>query len=438
MEDLERLVNLRLGRRDLLKLAAVSAASAYLGAGCAPAPTATGPVKIVLCTGKDVSGANPKLVEMFNAARKDIQIDYQEMPPSTTEQHDKYATVFAAKDASIDIIAADIPWAPEFASAGWLLELEKMSGYEDIRKEYFEGPLLGTTYKGHVYAIPWFNNAGVLYWRTDILDKAGVKPPETFDELVDICLKLQKPPDLHGFVWQGFQYEGLVCDWLEYLWGFGGDFWDPVAEKVLVDSPEGVASVQFMVDMIHKHKISPESVLTFKETESYNVFQGQSAIFLRGWPSFFATANKDDSKVKGVTGIKSMPCAPGKKPGATLGTWNLAISKFSKYPQQAWEVVKYFTTVDAQKVKALVGGNPPARKAVYTDKEVLEKYPHFAAMSAVMNTALPRPVTPAYPQISAEAIQVNLTAALSKKITAQVAVKNMKAQTEEILSKFKK
>ncbi len=445
-----------LTRREFLRLSAIAGAGAVLAA-CAPsaaptsappaatsapaAPTAVpptaAPVKIVLCTGKDSSGSTPKLVSQFNASRKDIQIDYQEMPSSSTEQHDKYATVFAAKDSSIDIVAADIPWAPEFASAGWLLELEKMPGYEDIRKEYFEGPLLGTTYKDHVYAIPWFNNAGVLFWRKDILDKAGVKPPETFEELVEVCLKLQKPPDLHGFVWQGFQYEGLVCDWLEFLWGMGGDFWDPKTGKVLVDSPEGVASVQLMVDMIHKHKISPESVLTFKETESYNVYLAQNAIFVRGWPSFYVTANKDESKVKGVTGIKAMVRAPGKKPGACLGTWNLAVSKFTKYPQQAWEVVKFFSTTDAQKTRAMMGGNPPARKAVYNDKEVLAQFPHFGALGEVMNTALPRPVTPAYPQISVEAIQVNLTAALTRKNTAQEAVKNMKAKTEEILAKVK-
>jgi len=424
-----------LSRRDFLKVSAAGLATAYLTTACGA--TTSGPVKVVLATGKDTSGANAKLVETFNATHKDIQIDYQEMPPSTTEQHDKYATVFAAKDPSIDVIAADIPWAPEFASAGWLLELEKLSGYQDIKKEYFEGPLLGTTYKGHVYAIPWFNNAGVLYYRTDLLDKAGLKPPETYDELVDTATKLMKPPDLVGFTWQGFQYEGLVCDWLEYLWGYGGDYWDASTQKVLVDSPEGVQSIQFMVDMIYKYKISPESVLTFKETESYNVFQGMQAVFVRGWPSFYATANKDDSKVKGITGLVPMVHAPGKKPGATLGTWNLAISKASKHPKEAWEVVKYFTTAEAQKTKALIGGNPPARKSVYNDPDVTAKYPHFATMSTVMNSALPRPVTPAWPQISADAIQVNLTAALTRKITPAEAVKNMKAKTEEILAKFK-
>ncbi len=395
-----------------------------------------GPVKVVLTTGKDASGANPQIVAKFNAAHKDIQIDYQEMPPSTTEQHDKYATVFAAKDPSIDVISADIPWAPEFASAGWLLELEKQPGYEDIRNEYFEGPLLGTTYKNHVYAIPWFNNAGVLFYRKDILEKAGIKPPETYEELVIACQKLQKA-DLHGFVWQGFQYEGLVCDWLEYLWGAGGDFWDSKTGKVVVDSPEGVASLQFMVDMIYKYKISPQSVLTFKETESYAVFQAGNAVFLRGWPSYYATAQKDDSKVKGLTGIKAMVHQPGKKPGATLGTWNLAISKVTKHPQQAWEVVKYLASVEAQKDKALIGGNPPARKVVYNDKDVLAKYPHFASLVEVMNSALPRPVTPAYPQVSVDAIQVNLTAALTQKVTPQEALKAMKAKAEAILAQVK-
>ncbi len=129
--------------------------------------------------------------------------------------------------------------------------------------------------------------------------------------------------------------------------------------------------------------------------------------------------------------------SPGKKPGATLGTWNLAIPKSSKHQREAWEVVKFLSSFEAQKAKALMGGNPPARKGVYSDKEVLAKFPHFVPMFDVMNAALPRPVTPAYPQISVDAIQVNLTAALTRKITAEQAVRNMKVTTEEILAKVK-
>lgn len=401
------------------------------------APAQSGPVKIVFATGKDLTGTNPKLVELFNSTHKDIQVEYLEMPPSTTDQHDKYATVFAAKDSSIDIVAADSPWVPEFASAGWFLELDTMSGYEDITKDYFEGPLLATTFKNRTYAIPWYNNAGVLFYRTDLLEKAGLKPPKTFEELIDISRKLQKSPDLHGFVWQGFQYEGLVCNWMEYLWGMGGDYYDAKAGKVILDTPEAVASVQLMTDLVQNYKISPESVFTFKETESYNVFLSGNAVFVRGWPSFIVNANKEGSKVKGVTGIIPMPHAPGQKPGATLGTWNVAISKFTKHPKEAWEVVKFLSSVEGQKQKALMGGNPPARKSIYADKDVAAKYPHFATLYDVMNSAKPRPVTPAYPQISAEVIQVNLTAAMTHKISAAEAVKKIKAETEKILTQFK-
>lgn len=396
-----------------------------------------GPVKIVFAAGKDTTGANPKLVELFNSTHKDIQIEYLEMPASTTEQHDKYAIVFAAKDPSIDIVAADIPWVPEFASAGWFLELENMPGYSDIKKEYFEGPLLGTTFKNHTYAIPWFNNAGVLFYRKDLLTSAGLQPPKTFDELVSICQKLQKVPDLYGFVWQGFQYEGLVCNWLEYLWGMGGEYMDPKTEKIVVDSSQGVQSVQFMVDMIHKYRISPQAVLTFKETDSYNVFLAGNAVFVRAWPSFIVNSEKPESKVKGLVGLCPMPALPGQKPGATLGTWNVAISRYTKHPMEAWEVVKFLSSFDGQKMKAMLSGNPPARMSVYADKEVQAKYPHFMTLYEVMTTAKPRPVTPAYPQISSEVIQVSLTAALTQKVSAAEAIRNIQTQTEKILSQSK-
>lgn len=396
---------------------------------------AAAPVRIVFSTGKDTTNTNPKIVEAFNSTHKDVQIDYVEQPPSTTDQHDKYATMFAAKDSSIDVIAADIPWTPEFGSAGWLLRLDTMPGYQDVSATDFPGPLLGTTYKGSVYAIPWFNNAGVLFYRTDLLENAGIKPPQTFDELIAAAQKLQGP-NMAGFVWQGFQYEGLVCDWLEYLWGMGGSFMDNQTGRVTVDSPQGVQSVQLMADLIHKYKISPESVLTFKENESYAVFLSGNAVFVRAWPSFYVNANTaTGTKVAGITGIEPMVHAPGQKPGSCLGTWNVAISNFTKHPQQAWEVVQYLASFDAQKMKALGGGNPPARREVYNDKDVLAKFPFFATLSTVMNTALPRPVAASYPQISAEAIQPNLFAALTGKMTAQEAVKAIKAQTEAILAK---
>lgn len=402
--------------------------------GMVAGASAKEPVVINMFCGKDQSGANVKLVEMFNSTHDSIKINYQELPPSTTEQHDKYVTVLAARDSSIDVMATDIPWAPEFASAGWLLPLDDL--FTD-RNEYFEGPLLGTTYMRHIYAVPWFNNAGMLFYRKDLLDGAGIKPPSTFDELVAAAQKLQTP-DRYGFVWQGKQYEGVVCAWLEVFWGMGGKMLDEdgnlVADKkILADS------LQWMGDLIHKYKITPPAVTTWQEAESQAVFLEGKAVFHRGWPSVYANAqNPSMSKIVGKVGIVPMVHAPGKKSAATLGTWNLSISKFTKHPKEAWEVVRFLTSFEAQKIKALMGGNPPARRAVYNDPEVLKMFPHFKQFHDVFLGALPRPVTPAYPQMSVEAIQPHIAAVLAGTKTGEAAAEAMLRDMKKILDRAKK
>ncbi len=168
----------------------------------------TGSAEVVInfYAGKDLSGANQELVERFNAKQSGIKVVLHEMPPSTTEQHDKYVTVLAARDSSIDVMAVDIPWAPEFAAAGWLLPLSKRVSQSDLA-DLFAGPRLGTTYRRELYAVPWFNNAGVLFYRKDLLSQGGVAVPTTFAELVAAAKKLQRP-NVYGYIWQGAQYEG--------------------------------------------------------------------------------------------------------------------------------------------------------------------------------------------------------------------------------------
>ena len=416
--------------KRLLSIATVLA----LVLGFAVAGYAKNPVVINMFVGKDQSGANQKLVDMFNASRDDIQINYQELPPSSTDQHDKYVTMLAARDSSLDVFSTDIPWVPEFASAGWLLPLDDLFDDQDA---YFAGPLMGTTFQRQVYAVPWFNNAGMLFYRTDLLEEAGFEPPTTFDEMVEIAQKLQTP-ERYGFAFQGMQYEGVVCAWLEMYWGMGGQMLDADG-NLIADEKILAESLQWLGDLVHKNKITPPAVTTWKEAESQDVFVGGRAVFHRGWPSVYAySQNPDNSKVVGKVGIVPMVHAPGKQSAATLGTWNLSISRFTKHPKEAWEVVKFMTSHESQKIKAIMGGNPPARKSVYTDADVLEKYPHFEQFYDVFLGALPRPVTPAYPQLSVEAIQPHIAAVLANTKTGEEAAADMLKDMQRILDRARR
>ncbi|HEX2911313.1 MAG TPA: ABC transporter substrate-binding protein [Chloroflexia bacterium] len=403
-------------------------------AGGASATKASG--KVVVASPRDPTGTIKKIIADYNSKNTGITIDYQELPQDSTENKNKYTTVFAAKDPSIDVLASDIPWVPEFGSAGWLLPLDKYVT-PDLKDQFYEGTIQGATYKDKLYGLPWYINVGMLYYRKDILDAAGVKPPETYADLEQAAAKLQKD-GLYGFIFGAFQNEGLSANWLEILWGYGGEFWDPKTAEVTVNKGDnGVKALQWWFDNIYTRKISPDKVTGWKSPDIRNVFNEGNAVFMRDWADGYALTQANTSKVAGKVGIKPMVHAEGQKASGCLGNWYMAISNFSKNQDAAWEIVKYLTGPEGSKARALGTGLPPGNKEAYKDAELLAKYPYFGFLNDVLSTAKPRPVTPAYNQLSSDVIQVQVANVLSKKTSPQDAVKAMVDKGQPLLSKFK-
>ena len=425
-------LNRRVSRRAVLKtgvqlgltLPALSLIESYAGGQTAAFAQSAGTVEISWYVGKDVTDANKTLVQTFNSRQSRIHVNWQEQPPSTSDQHDKYVSVLAAKDPSIDVFALDIPFVPEFASAQWLTPLDDLFDRAELNKNFFSGPLKGAVYGGKLWAVPWYNNAALLFYRKDLFDAAGVKPPATYDALVQAASKLKTPDMEAGFTWQGSQYEGCAVDFFEYLWGHGGDFFNDKGE-VIVDRAPGLKALQFMVDMIHTYKITPIAVTTWKEIEARNVFVQGKAVCERGWIGDYAIANSAGSKIIGKVGITPLPAAAGRKGQSVLGTWNLAISKFSKHQKEAAEFIRFMTSAEAMKVGYQRAGRIPPRHAVFEDADIRKQYPYIDELKPVFEQARPRPVRPDYGQISAEAIQPNLAAALTRQKSVPAALKDM-------------
>src|SRR5262249_48890210 len=145
-------------------------------------------------------------------------------------------------------------------------------------------------YAGRLYRIPVRTDVGMLYARRDLLDAAHVPAPQTLSQLVDAARHLQSPPKRWGFVWQGKQYEGLVCDYLELLEGCGGFWVDPRTRAVGLDRPEAEHALTFLVRCIHEAGISPPGVTTYEEEEGRHLFQDGRAVFLRSWPYVWSLA----------------------------------------------------------------------------------------------------------------------------------------------------
>ncbi len=361
-----------------------------------------------------------------------IPVRRETLPSSSDEQHQFYAINLNAGSADFDVFAIDVVWVAEFARAGWLQDLTRLLPPE-TRAEFFPGPLAAVTRDGKAYAVPWFVDAGLLYYRKDLLEKHGFPPPRTWQELARTAGAItSREPGLRGFVWQGKQYEGLVCNALEHLWSAGGDVLR--GERVTIDSPENVAALSFMRELVDPGGITPDFVTTLTEEPSRTIFGRGRAVFHRNWPYAWGLFQREGSAVKDKVAVTVLPHHPGHDSAATLGGWQLAVNARSPNPEAAEKLVAFLTSARVQKAVAAAYGLSPPRRALYSDPELLAAQPFLEQLESVMERARPRPVTPLYVAIS-QVLQAEFSAIVSGARPAGDALAMAQSQIEEILAR---
>ncbi|MBI5630899.1 MAG: ABC transporter substrate-binding protein [Elusimicrobia bacterium] len=381
-----------------------------LPASCRKAPSsADGKVTIRYLANPDVGGATKVLIKKFEEKNPGIHVEMVEGPSAPNTREDMYATSFMAQEDSYDFAHMDVAWLAKFAAQGWLKPLDGYFAAQEQEK-FLPGDIAGSKFNGKIYRVPNQSDGGLLYYRKDLLKARGLTPPRTWDELVAAAKKIQSPPNLWGYVFEGKQYECLVCNFLELAWGNGGELIDEKGQ-VLIDRPEAVQALQWMVDAVHKHKISPPGVLTYQEEEARHVFQEGQAVFMRNWPYAWELMQKEGSPVKGKVGIVPMVHGKGRS-AAALGGWGFGISAFSKHPDEAWKFIEFLTTHEGQKTAYLMSGILPTRKSVYADPEILKASPQIKDLYNILSLTRPRPLSPAYARVS-DIVQLKVSAALS-------------------------
>lgn len=383
-------------------------------------------VVIRFLEGPDNGGGWKDIIAKFEAANPEIDVELVEGPAATNTREDMYATEFLSGKPSFDVVYMDIIWVPKFASQGWLRALDDLLPKSE-RDQFLPGDIQGSIYAGKLYRVPMRSDAGMLYFRSDLV----LKPPETFDDLVELAKKHQKPPELWGFVFQGRQYEGLVCNFLEVLWGFGGDVFDQNG-AVILDRPEAVRALTWMKNLVGD--VSPPGVNTYQEEESRHGFHEGRAVFMRNWPYAWTKAQEADSPIRGKVGIVPMVHVPGQRSAATLGGWGFGISASARHPEAAWRFVRFATEIEQQKILHFKNGAIPTRKAAFDDPEILKANPHYPRLFQVLLAARPRPVHPQYPMIS-DAMQVHLSAALVGKESPEQALSQAANEVRKIVGK---
>ncbi len=346
------------------------------------------------------SGFLHELIQRFEAENPGVEVEERILPSDSDQQHQFYVINLAAHSAEADILDLDIIWAQEFARAGWLQPLDAFISPQEIAS--LNRPALEPgEFHGHRYALPWFVDAGVLYYRRDLLEKYGLQPPQTYSELVDTARTIQareQDARLSGFIWQGMQYEGLVCVALEMIRGDGGRILGP-QDHAQVTSPPALHSLEFMRNL-ETSGVSPPLVTTLSEESTRHLFQSGRAIFMRNWPYAWSLLNQSGSPVAGRVGMTMVPHFAGHASVPTLGGYQLAVSAYSRHKKEAAAFIRFVLRYANQRDILLNLGVLPANMQVYNDPEALRRFPFLKDIVPTLRQARSRPVSPYYPMIS--------------------------------------
>lgn len=318
------------------------------------------------------------------------------MPSSTTDQFGQYKLWLAAGNADIDVYQTDVIWAPQLADQF----VDLSAAAKDVVADHFPSIIESQTVNGKLVALPAFTDAPALYYRKDLLEKYGKTVPKTWAELAATAKEIQDAEraagkaDMQGFVFQGNAYEGLTCDALEWVKSYGGGQIIESDGSISINNPQAVAALEMAKSWIGT--IAPQGVLSYQEEESRGVWQLGNAVFMRNWPYAYQLGNGDDSAVKGLFDVAPLPAGEGEgaRSAATLGGWNIAVSKYSKNQDEAIKLALFLASKDVQKERALKQSNLPTIVSLYDDADIAAGQPIIPRWKDVFLNAVPRPSAP--------------------------------------------
>ena len=303
---------------------------------------------------------------------------------------------WVAKSPDVDVFQIDVIW--QGVAAPHAIDLKKYYREDEI-KAYFPRIIENNTVGGKLVSIPLYTDAGILYYRTDLLEKYGYKePPKTWEELAAMAKKIQSGeraagnPDFQGFVFEGKASESVSCNALEWIYSYGGGSVIEPDKKVTINNPNAIKALDTARSWIGT--ISPVGVSTYGEEEARNVWQAGNAAFMRNWPYAYALGADPKSAVSGKFDVTVLPKGGDNgKNAACLGGWQLMISAYSKVPDTSADLVRYLSSAELQKKRAIAFSVLPTQPALYSDPDVLAKNPFFKIMPDVFSNAVARPST---------------------------------------------
>ncbi|HET9966735.1 MAG TPA: ABC transporter substrate-binding protein [Streptosporangiaceae bacterium] len=384
------------------------------------------------------SGATDTRTVLINAFEKkypNIHVTLTSAPTNTDTNRATLATEISGGSATPDVFMGDVIWPAQFAAHQLAVPL---SDY--LPKSYWDqfasGLVQGASYKGKVYGSPLFEDQGFMYYRKDLLSKAGLQPPTTWEQLESEAKTLvSKGLVKYGFVFQGASYEGLTCNFMEYLTSAGGSATNSDYSKATLDSPAAVKAVTFMRSLITSGA-TPAAVSTFQEPQAMSIFAAGNAGFLRNWDYAYSNATTPATGKLNASqvGVEPMPTFAGQPtPGySNIGGWNMYINPHSKNIAVDLTFIKWLASDQAQTILATKYSEIPTTNSVRDSGQVKALNPVLAIISKTK--LVPRPAgTPNYPALST-AIYTNVNAALAGSQSPSAAMSAAQSQASTALS----
>lgn len=318
------------------------------------------------------------------------------MPSSTSDQFGQYKLWLAAGNTDIDVYQTDVIWAPQLADQF----LDLTDAAKDVVGQHFPSIIESQTVDGKLVALPAFTDAPALFYRKDLLEKYNKPVPTTWAEMTATAQDIMDGeradgnPEMWGFVFQGNAYEGLTCDALEWVKSYGGGQIVEADGSISINNPQAAAAIEMAASWIGT--ISPEGNLAYMEEESRGVWQLGNSVFHRNWPYAYSLGNGADSPIAGKFDVAPLPAGEGPeaRSAATLGGWNVAVSKYSPDPEAAIALALYLSSADVQKNRAIMQSNLPTIEALYDDADVAAAQPIIPAWKPIFQNAVPRPSAP--------------------------------------------
>ena len=436
-------VNARPRRRSGWTLAALAGVAVLglsaCGGSSGNAPSGTGASGTIVWSASPIAGAGATdtrtvLIKAFEKAYPKIHVNLTSAPTNTDTNRAALVSQISGGSTTPDVFMGDVIWPAQFGAHGLAAPLSKYLPSSYFSK-FAPGLVQGATYKGQVYGSPLFEDQGFLYYRKDLLAQQHMAVPKTWEQLQSEAKTLaSKHLVKYGFVWQGHSYEGLTCNFMEYLTDAGGTATNSDYTKATLNSAAATKAVTFMRGLVTSGA-TPSAVSTFEEPQAESAFTSGQAAFLRNWDYAYGDSNTPaTSKIVGKVGVAPLPTFAGQTyPGfSNIGGWNLYINPHSKHLSLDLTFIKFMSSTTAQEILAEQYSEIPTVESVRTMSAVLAKNP---VLATVPHTRLvPRPAgTPQYPQLST-AIYTNVNGALAGSTSVSGAISSMQSQASSALS----